>query len=46
MKINRKHKDRLFRFIFGDPEHKERTLELYRKTARKPLLLNSSESRG
>jgi hypothetical protein len=29
MKINRNHKDRLFRFIFGDPEHKERTLELY-----------------
>ena len=29
MKINDKYKDRLFRFIFGDPEHKERTLELY-----------------
>lgn len=29
MKINEKYKDRLFRFIFGDPEHKERTLELY-----------------
>ena len=29
MKINRKNKDRLFRFIFGDAEHKERALELY-----------------
>jgi hypothetical protein len=29
MKINSKHKDRLFRYIFGDPEHKERALELY-----------------
>jgi hypothetical protein len=29
MRINRNNKDRLFRFIFGDPEHKERTLELY-----------------
>jgi predicted transposase/invertase (TIGR01784 family) len=29
MKINRKNKDRLFRFIFGDAEHKDRALELY-----------------
>ena len=29
MKINRKNKDRLFRFIFGDAEHKERALALY-----------------
>ena len=29
MNVNEKYKDRLFRFIFGDPEHKERTLELY-----------------
>ena len=26
---NRKHKDRLFKFIFGNPEHKEWTLSLY-----------------
>jgi hypothetical protein len=29
LKINRKNKDRLFRFIFGDAEHKERALELH-----------------
>ena len=27
--INREHKDRLFRFIFGNPENKEWTLSLY-----------------
>ena len=27
--INKKHKDRLFKFIFGNPEHKEWTLSLY-----------------
>ena len=26
---NKKHKDRLFKFIFGNPEHKEWTLSLY-----------------
>ena len=26
---NREHKDRLFRFIFGNAEHKEWTLSLY-----------------
>lgn len=29
MQTNSKHKDRLFRFIFGNPEHKEWTLSLY-----------------
>ena len=29
MQTNIKHKDRLFRFIFGNPEHKEWTLSLY-----------------
>ena len=29
MQTRRKHKDRLFRFIFGNPEHKEWTLSLY-----------------
>ena len=27
--INKQHKDRLFKFIFGNPEHKEWTLSLY-----------------
>ena len=27
--INRQHKDRLFRCIFGNPEHKDWTLSLY-----------------
>ncbi len=27
--INRQYKDRLFKFIFGNPEHKEWTLNLY-----------------
>ena len=27
--INTTHKDRLFKFIFGNPEHKEWTLSLY-----------------
>ena len=26
---NTQHKDRLFKFIFGNPEHKEWTLSLY-----------------
>lgn len=29
MSINREYKDRLFKFIFGNPEHKEWTLSLY-----------------
>ena len=29
MGINTTHKDRLFKFIFGNPEHKEWTLSLY-----------------
>ena len=29
MGTNTKHKDRLFKFIFGNPEHKEWTLSLY-----------------
>lgn len=29
MGTNTKHKDRLFRFIFGNPDHKEWTLSLY-----------------
>ena len=28
-KTNRNYKDRLFKFIFGNPENKEWTLELY-----------------
>ena len=28
-KVNRIYKDRLFKFIFGNPENKEWTLELY-----------------
>ena len=27
--VNRKYKDRLFKFLFGNPEHKEWTLSLY-----------------
>lgn len=27
--INREHKDRLFKFLFGNPEHKDWTLSLY-----------------
>ena len=27
--INREYRDRLFKFIFGNPEHKEWTLSLY-----------------
>ena len=27
--INRQYRDRLFKFIFGNPEHKEWTLSLY-----------------
>ena len=29
MQTTKRHKDRLFRFIFGNPEHKEWTLSLY-----------------
>ncbi|MBQ9389778.1 MAG: hypothetical protein IJU07_06345 [Synergistaceae bacterium] len=29
MGTNTKHKDRLFKFIFGNPEHKDWTLSLY-----------------
>ena len=29
MKVNKQYKDRLFKFIFGNPENKEWTLELY-----------------
>lgn len=27
--MNRQYRDRLFKFIFGNPEHKEWTLSLY-----------------
>ena len=27
--VNRQYKDRLFKFLFGNPEHKEWTLSLY-----------------
>ena len=29
IRINQKHKDRLFRFIFANPDHKDWTLSLY-----------------